>query len=279
MRALLVVLALLAAAPRAHAECGIPSWVGTTNGRTVPTVGSLYAYVERGVQPKLVWGGVGDAALVHVSPAVWRVDYAGEMGATLTVTTAGDDAWVYHLDAHWQAPETAPHLLQYWHDMHASTSSWAESLMLQTDQEVAAYRVRWTATAGDTTEVVLPPRTDLDGRSALELGKILCGSISFPFDELAGGGHLELTALRLDRSEIAVGGVPPRLSILDMPTSDDGLRHALAIARPAPPPHVHARALVAPDRSLGIVVLLAFALGLYLAIRITLGASARGTGN
>jgi hypothetical protein len=272
MRAVLIAAALLAVAvPRgARADCGIPVWMGSRTDRPVPLEGSLYMYVgngrgDFGMLPALGFsGGVGNAEAFRISPTVVRLDYSGTPGSRLTVKTAWDDAWVYQLDATWRAPATAPRVLQFWHHVYEWTCSRADSLMVQTEQETAAYRVTWVPAHGAKRELVMPALTDVD-RSALELGKIDCSTESLPVDELAAGGHLELTAIRADRSEVAVVGLPYLISTAKLALDPDGLQHAFLI--PDPPPA--APAMKAPDTgdtTLAVVVLLMFAgaLGLVL---------------
>jgi hypothetical protein len=273
MRAVLVAAALLAvAAPRgARADCGIPVWMGSRTDRPVPVRGSLYMYVgdgrgDLGILPSFEFSdGVGNAEAFHISPTVVRLDYSGTPGSRLTVKTAWDDAWIYQLDATWRAPTTAPRVLQFWHHVYEWTCSHADSLMVQTEQETAAYRVTWVPSHGAKREFVMPARTDGE-RSALELGKINCSTESLPVDDLAAGGHLELTAIRADRSEVAVVGLPYFISTAKLAIDPDGLQHAFLILDP-PPAAPAMKTADTGDTTLAVVVLLVFAGALGLVLR------------
>ena len=283
MRAVLVAAALLSvavvAAPRsARADCGIPVWMGSRTESRVPLEGSLYMYVGNGrgdfaILPTFEFSdGLGNAEAFHISPTVVRLDYSGAPGSRLTVKTAWDDAWVYKLDATWRAPATAPRVLQFWHHVYEWTCSYTDSLMVQTGQETAAYRVTWVPVHGPRRELVMPARTDVD-RSALELGKINCSTESLPVDELAAGGHLELTAIRVDRSEVAVVGLPDLISTAKLASDPDGLRHAFLIPDPpraAPPAKPH----VTGGTTLALVVLLMVAGALCVVLRRSLTSTA-----
>lgn len=273
MRVALVAVAALAiaASPRAaRADCGIPVWMGSWPDRPVPLQGSLYLYMGNGrgdleELPTFEFSeGLGNAVAVHLSPTVVRLDYSGAPGSHLTVKTLWDDPWVYTLDGAWRPPATAPRVLQFWHHVSQWTCSSSDSLMVQTDQETAAYRVTWVPAHGPRRELVMPARTDVD-RSALELGKINCSTESLPVDELAAGGHLELTAIRLDRSEVPVVGLPFLLSTTKLAIDPDGLQHAFMIPAPprAAPP---GKPLATGDATLGLIVVLVFAAGLAFAL-------------
>ena len=272
MRALLIAALLAGAAPAAHADCGIPTWMGTWTDSPVPLEGTLYMYTgdgrgDLGIVPAWEFtDGHGNAEAYHVSPTVVRVDYSGTPGSHLTVKTRYGDDYVYELDGAWRAPATAPRVLQYWHRVDEWTCSYSNSLMVQTDQETAAYRVTWVPAAGPKREFVMPAVTDV-GRSALELGKINCSGESLPVDQLAHGGHLELVAIRVDRSEVAVTGLPYLISTAKLAPDSSGLSRAFMMpSTPRAAPHL--KALVRADSSLGLVVLFVFIAGLYLAIHV-----------
>ena len=74
-------------------------------------------------------------------------------------------------------------------------------LRVTIDQVATAFRVRWTH-GGTTTERIVVPRND-GATSKIDLWWI-------PAPELAGG-RLQLVAIRFDRSEVAVEGVPDQL--------------------------------------------------------------------
>ncbi len=137
------------------------------------------------------------------------------------------------------ACEPAPRVLQYWHDHATTTAPVRDALMIQLAEPVAAVVARWTY-AGEATEWTVVPRTDDDrpGVSVVELGDADGGSHTLEMSQLRAGGHLDLTAIRLDGSRVAIHGLPSRLATDEMPTDDVGVAHALQPAvRPPPPPH------------------------------------------
>jgi hypothetical protein len=258
----------VAAPATTRAEYGIPSWMGTWTGSSIPTQGTLYMFQDnlRGFDgpPELTWTGVGNAEAIQIADNVFQINYSGIAGSTLVVRPRFGEESSYTLDTSWQPPQGEPRVLQYWHDKYEWTCSSSEALMLQTDQEAAAYRIRWTF-HGVTRELVLPPSTDFQ-RSALELGKINCGGETLPLDELRAGGHLELVAIRLDRSEIPVTGLPATIVLGALPLADNGLDHAMMV-QPRPPvaaPPAHAGGDVLGNLR-GALVLAVIALGLVFA--------------
>jgi hypothetical protein len=99
--------------------------------------------------------------------------------------------------------------------------------MLQIDQPTAAFRVFWRFKDRPARELVIPARTAANNVNVLELGKIDCGRASIDPYELAAGGILTLVAIRYDGSEVAVSGLPPTISTVDMPSSEAGLGRAI----------------------------------------------------
>src|SRR5258706_12180629 len=136
MRLLLVaaLLAGIAEARPAQADCGMPTWAGAWTDSPIPAQGSLYVYIGNGrgysPDPTVAWHGVGNAEVVRLSETVVRVDYSGADGADMVVAVPYNaDAWTYHLDARWTAPATPPRVLQYWRHAHGWTCSYSDSLM------------------------------------------------------------------------------------------------------------------------------------------------------
>ena len=197
---------------------------------------------------------------------------ASTTGSHLKISTPWDDAWTYELGG-WHTPQTPPRVLQYWHHVSEWTCSHSDALMLQTDEDTAAYRVTWTPGNGPKREFVMPARAE-GGRSALELGKIDCSGESLSVEQLAAGGHLELTAIRLDRSEVAVTGLPYIITTASLGATDAGLDRAFLIPTQRQPTTLHVKPIVAADSALGLVVLLVFVGGLFFAIRRALTAAA-----
>lgn len=112
----------------------------------------------------------------------------------------------YRLTADWRAPTDAPQVTKYWHREYEWTCSSEDTFNFEIDQATAAIRVRWTY-RGDTTETIVPARGDV-----LKLGKINCGGSTLDPAELHAGGHLELIAIRLDGTEVRIGGLPATVS-------------------------------------------------------------------
>jgi len=122
----------------------------------------------------------------------------------------------------------------------------------------------------------------------LELGTFNCGSTTVDPEELAVGGHLALIAIRADRSEIAVTGLPELLSSKEMPSDEDDRTMHLASLLPSeaaqfaedgvlwsdeeitplvPAPAAAPAPSEPPSKLLGLIVLGLFALGGLLALR------------
>ncbi|HEY5921740.1 MAG TPA: hypothetical protein VIV11_08715 [Kofleriaceae bacterium] len=201
----LVFSLVLAIPQRAYAACAHPSWVGTESS-SVPTRGSLYVYDEivehRAHQHEVRWNGTeGVAVQTKVAKAVVRIDYSGPVGSELVVNRVG-----YRLTSDWRPPVEAPFVVKWWHHESEWTCSSSDTLNIEISQPTAAVRVRWTF-RGDTTETIVPTEGNV-----LELGKINCGGTTLDPDELRAGGHLELTAIRLDGSEVAIRGLPAKIS-------------------------------------------------------------------
>ncbi len=202
-----LVLSLVLATPqRADAMCAHPSWVGTESS-SVPTKGSLYAYDEivnhEAYQHEVSWTGTpGVAVQTKVAKSVVRIDYSGPAGSELVVNRVA-----YRLISDWRAPAEAPRVADYWHREHRSTCSSEDTLNFEVDQPTAAIRVRWTF-RGETTETIVPAE-----RNVLALGKINCGGTTLAPVELHAGGHLELTAIRLDGTEVRIRGLPGTISM------------------------------------------------------------------
>jgi hypothetical protein len=208
----------------ADAECGTPQWLGTPNGASIPTKGSLFFYSEEnGVDAKKVGGPI--TAVTKLSDTVVRLDYSTK--ADELEITAQEPA-VYQVSSYWKPPAAAPRVIQTWHHQYEWTCSTADSVMLQIDQPTAAFRVFWRYKDHPTREWIVPARTGDGNVNVLELGKINCGSTTIDPNELAAGGSLTLIAIRYDGSEVAVAGLPPTLSTADMPTSKDGIERAIA---------------------------------------------------
>ena len=192
---------------RADAECAIPSWVGTESS-AIPTRGSLYAYDVYAHNPNVSWKGTpGVNVQTKVASSIVRIDYSGSAGSELVVNGVA-----YRLTADWRAPADAPRVVAYRHLESKWTCSSQDTLNLEIDQPTAAIRVVWTF-RGHTTETIVPAK-----RNVLELGKINCAGTTLDPDELHAGGHLELIAIRPDRTEVQIRGLPSTIS-MSMPTS------------------------------------------------------------
>lgn len=268
------LLAVIAAVPaRADADCEAPRWVGVSDGSTLPVRGSIYVHHEAMQwedgpampRPAFRWVGAASTLTIEkVSAVVVRVDYDASHAFGAEVLAHATDDWEpprVRFDRAWTAPATAPRVLQYWHDSSSWSCSSTDSVNIQLDQPVAAVRARWTF-AGKTREWIEAPRSTEPTRSVLELGKISCGGTTVDPKELAAGGHLELIAIRADRSEVAVTGLPEVLTTREMPSDDqDRAMHlatllpvvAVAVAPPETPKP--------PGRGLGGFVLALLALG------------------
>lgn len=204
--ALVIVALLLGGIEQAEAMCAYLPRNGAAS-TSIPTRGSLYVYDGTLGSPtehrqEVSWrGSVGVATEVKVSDTIVRIDYEGEPGSELIVNRVR-----YPLVPEWRAPTRAPRLLRYWHQLNRWTCSRTDSLRIEIDQPTAAIRARWTH-EGKSTEWLFPAPGSAS-TSELELGKINCGGTTLPPSELRTGGHLELTAIRFDGSEVPVAGLP-----------------------------------------------------------------------
>src|ERR1700733_6176415 len=265
MRIAIVLLAVVCARSTAHAECGVPTWIGTSTAEALPLHGSLYMF-QSAVRvvvppPELAWVGPrGETLVVAISDNVIRIDYDGHGATGLEVRPRFGDPHRFELSPRWTAPAAPPRVLQYWHHASTWTCSSSDSLMIQLDQATAAVRARWTFD-GKTDEWLVPARSD-DTRSAIELGKLNCAETTIPPDQLRRGGHLELVAIRLDGTEVPVTGLPPEIAIADMPTSEDGIDHAMIV-----PPAPTAKRREADSPTYAAAVLLIVAAGFVMAWR------------
>lgn len=135
------------------------------------------------------------------------------------------------------ACDPAPRVLQYWHEQSPPTAPGQDALMIQLDEPVAAVVARWTY-AGTTTAWTVVPRTaeDRPGVTVIALGDLDGGSPTLATSELQAGGHLDLMAIDLDGSRVAIRGLPSRLSTAEMPTDHIGLGRALQPDVAGPPP-------------------------------------------
>jgi len=241
------VMVVLAAAPgRADADCGLPRWFGAVDGSTLPVQGSVYLHHEvmarfgtEGAvlpQPIFRWTGAASTLAVHqVSDVVVRIDYDAPhaFGAELAADSYDDwDLPRVTFDRAWTAPAKLPRVVQYWHDVSSWACSSTDTVTIQLDQPVAAVRVRWTF-RGQVREWIEVPRSDEPTKSVLKLGKLDCGSTTVDPEELAVGGHLALIAIRADRSEVAVTGLPAFLSSKEMPADEGDRTMHLASLLPA----------------------------------------------
>jgi hypothetical protein len=261
--AALALATLAALAPgRAEAKCGTPSWIGTPTGTAIPAKGTLYLYDEG-----LKFGDPVPAAgalkkKTKISETVVQIDYETKADE-LAFGAPGDDPLVFDVRPKWRAPEVAPRVLQYWHHVYRWTCSAADSVMLQIDQPTAAFRVRWKFANTKMREWIIPARTAAGNVNVLELGQIDCGSTTIDPAELAKGGELTVIAIRFDGSEVAVTGLPAVLSTQQMPTSEDGIKRAIAY-QPGAAPAMMMMLPVGDDPD--------FALTVFMSVLVVLGA-------
>lgn len=222
MKLVLAALVTLALAPAAHADCAIPTWIGTPDGTTLPPHGTLYIYDDRSDAPD----------------RVVRHEYDAGLSTTIDVKV-GWETMTYPIDARWKPPADAPRVIQYWHHASEWTCSYADSWMIQVDQPTAAFRIRWTNIddIGTTLEYIEPAKTGAGGRSVVEIGKHDCiGQMKITPEQLAAGGFLELVAIRVDGSEVEVAGLPDLMKTSEMRTSEGGVAEAIGFATPPPAP-------------------------------------------
>jgi hypothetical protein len=276
------VMFLAAAVPgRVEADCGIPHWFGAANGTHLPLKGSIYLHHEilryseaEVLAPVIAWTGASSSvAVTQVSDAVVRIDYDAPHSFAAELRVAADDYYDptnVVLDPQWRRPAKAPRVVQYWHDVDHWACSWNDTVSFQLDQPVAAVRVRWTF-GGETKEWIEAPRSDESTMSVIALGKINCGSSTVDPEELAIGGRLELIAIRFDRSEIAVTGVPVRLSSADMPSGEGDRTLHLDTLTPVEATAPTVAAPPAPEsppsRAIGLIVLGLLGLGVAFGVR------------
>ena len=210
VRAIVTCVALGLMSGSAHAECAEPMWVGTAGPSGLPPQGSVFVYLEG---DGLELGAPG-ATRTRISDTVTRVDYDLREGSDLVLLEKYRGKIFRQLqlpiDPNYRAPSTPPRVRDYWHQTYAWTCSSSDSIRIEIDQYVAAFRARWTFD-GRTTEWILPPEDQ-----TLELGKINCGGTTLPPEQMRLGGHLQLIAIRFDGSEVVVEGLPSYLSSANM---------------------------------------------------------------
>ncbi len=221
---LLVAATVLASGARAEAMCAPQFWVGTPDGSSIPSSGSLYvfsnAYTLTGDYPDrsrvraplaINWFGTpGTIQQTEVSPNVIKVSYRGEPGSELHLG-AGFGSARFKITDSWRAPATAPTVRKIEHDDSGGGCPAWNVLAFTLDQPTAAIRIRWTY-EGATSEWFLPANDRL-----VRIGRRSCGGSTVPQHQLEVGGQLELTAIRVDGSEVAVRGVPSVISFNDAP--------------------------------------------------------------
>jgi hypothetical protein len=153
-------------------------------------------------------GTPGTVEQSEVSRDVTKISYRGEAGSQLVLGASYETAR-YKLADTWRAPSLTPTAQGFEHDdSGGGCPSW-NVLRVTLDQPTAAIRIRWTF-ADVTFEWVLPAEGEL-----ILIGERSCGGTTVPTEQLAIGGRLELIAIRLDGSEIAVRGVPSTISFND----------------------------------------------------------------
>jgi len=237
--AIAAALALVFAAHRAEAACGNPHWVGTPTGASIPSSGSLYLYdaslAFEDLEPRT--GPI--VKQTKVGATVVKLDYVSHADEL----ALEDDRDPTVLDVHetWKPPAAAPRVIQYWHQVWGWTCSQTDLVWLQIDQPTAAFRVVWEPNK-PARQFIFPARTADNHVSALGLGKINCGGTNIDPAELVVGGRLTLFAIRYDGSEVAVTGLPSRISSAEMPTTEQGLERSIGFpagtepTSPVPPP-------------------------------------------
>ena len=267
---ILLFLSVVFAAAEARADCAIREWFGTPDGTKLPPSGVLFihdemlGYNDDAPSVEHRWIGQPGHLTVHrVEDAIARIEYVGFAGSTLVIKNRRDEEVKYPLVEEWSPYPRSPRVLTYWHQEMEWTCSWADSLIVQIDQPVAAIRARWSyeGRAVEWIEATQTERTKI----VVELGKINCGGTTIQPDQLREGGELELFAIRFDGSEVAIRGMPKWISLAKMPTINAGVEGALTIVDGNDPPRA------APPkrygRTLGAIVLAIFALGMVLAWR------------
>jgi hypothetical protein len=279
MRSLLIsgiVVGALLSARAAAADCIVPVWLGTESGTHVPTRGVLYMHDESigwssEEEPWLVvrWeNGEGTIKVTRVERSLAVVEYEGPTGSTIHLGGRFEDSLAsYVLDDTWQPSEAAPRVLQYWHHETSWTCSEADSLMVQVDQPVAAFRVRWYVN-GRAVDYYETPRAR-DGKTVLELGKIDCGQENVPLEQLHDGVGIQLFAIRADGTEVQVSGMPVYISLDEIPAVGAGMDHAFTIIATQDPNaavHASARRPVKYSGGLGAVIIAFAGVGVLLAL-------------
>lgn len=211
-------------ADRASAMCGTPAWLGTAPAVEVPERGVLYAASADDALASLALEG---------APATWRVErvdgpdgfdvvalhYEARDGAVLDVGPGGGAGGAgLRVSEAWSAPAASPRVVSLGRSRHAWSCSQEDAVAVQVDQPVAAFRVRWFA-GGAWSEAIVPPMASDQAPSTpvLLLGKVDCAGETVPVDVLVAGAVVDVTAIRLDGSEVAVDGLPPVVDLDDLP--------------------------------------------------------------
>lgn len=270
-----IVVGTLLSARAAHASCAIPAWVGAEPGTVVPTKGVFYVHDESigwSTDPepyvKLRWSdGEGTAKVVRVEETVVAIEYEGPPLSRIHVEGFYDQLAELVLDDAWLAPAAVPRVLQYWHHASSWTCSSSDTLMIQVDQPVAAFRVRWRVNDHDV-DYIETPHTD-GTKTVLELGKINCGGENVPLEQLKDGVGIELYAIRHDGSEVHVPTMPRFVRLDALPEVDAGMDHAFTIMAtqdPSAATHATPRQRATYGRTLGAVILAFAGLGVLLVL-------------
>jgi hypothetical protein len=193
-----VLIAFVAFELAADAKCARPMWLGTPAGTTVPPRGTMYRQTGERAEPR---------------------PYQAALGAF--VVSAGSSE-LFIVDPAWKPPVDPPRVVAILRRKYKWTCSHTNAAAIQLDQPVAAVRVAWTY-EGQSHETIVAPlpertRNGVDLPSAwILLGYVSCTGQTMSTFALEAGVTVDMTAIRVDGSEVKVEGLPPILDFDDLP--------------------------------------------------------------
>lgn len=245
-------------------------------GDAIPARGALYLDASRWATSDFMVtsdGGVRWSAS-RVNDQTVRINYDAGGGATeLSVHVPRGAPVVHRVDAAWQAPAAAPHMVRVWR-RPPSEPSWcgdADGLSFQVNQPVMAMHVTLLSSTGARLERTLLPY----GYVGEALGSYR-GVVRLRPDELDDADRAiladrwlaHLRAIYADGTEVDVGGSPVAVGAEVVPILSSETYDAVGLVPPASAPQTvasgAAASLASPTTSPPAAQLLAVILGLSL---------------
>ncbi len=114
----------------------------------------------------------------------------------------------------WLVHARAPRVVSIGQRLAVHDCPWEDGLAIQIDQPAAGFRVRWWADDRWSEAVVGAAATFLDpAKGVLVLGKLACAPSTVPLAEFHTGVLVDVRAIRLDGTEVAIDGLPALLDL------------------------------------------------------------------